>query len=82
MAQTKRVMAGVNQDPLVEIRAAVRADSLKFERTPVTHLELKAEPEGETSSRTERENIPEKAEPGVTYRDVRIAWHAGTTLRS
>ncbi len=56
MAQTEQVTADGNEDPLVEIRAAVRADSLKFERVPVMTLELKAASGGETDSHAERED--------------------------
>jgi hypothetical protein len=37
--------------------------------------------EAEGGSHTERENLPDEVEPGVTYRDVRVRWRAGARLR-
>jgi hypothetical protein len=37
--------------------------------------------EGEAGSHTERENLPEEVEPGVTYRDVRVRWRAAARLK-
>jgi hypothetical protein len=31
-------------------------------------------------SQTERENLPERVEPGVTYRDVTVRWRAAARL--
>jgi hypothetical protein len=31
-------------------------------------------------SRTARENLPERVEPGVDYEDVRIAWGAAVEI--
>ena len=60
----------------VEIGAAVRARRVRFGRVPETDVEL-----GDGSaSQTTRENVPEKVEPGVTYRDVRVSWCAGARV--
>jgi hypothetical protein len=37
--------------------------------------------EGEGGSRSERENLPDEVEPGVTYRNVRVGWRAGARVR-
>ena len=63
--------------PDVEIGAVVRAKSLRFKRTPETEVRFQGESEAETDSHTERENLPDEVEPGVTYRDVRVRWRAG-----
>ena len=60
--------------PDVEIGAVVRAKKLRFKRTP-----SKVEVQGDSHS--ERENLPDKVEPGVTYRDVRVAWRAGARIK-
>jgi hypothetical protein len=81
-------------DPDVEIGAAVRAKKLRFKRKPkvevTTHARREIDPaleeelgiEEEAGSQTERENLPDEVEPGVTYRDVRVRWKAGARVRS
>ena len=72
----------------VEIGAAVRADKLRFKKKPRTKVEYPARAkgrlaegvQGESDSQTERENLPEEVEPGVTYRDVRVSWVGGARL--
>jgi len=74
-------------NPDVEIGASVKAKRLRFRKEPRTKVELHGEartPEGRTGLRTssgsERENLPEEVEPGVTYRDVRVRWQASARL--
>jgi hypothetical protein len=54
------------------------------DRTDEVHPEVEAPkfeaPEVEAGSKTERENLPEEVEPGVTYRDVRVRWHAAAKV--
>lgn len=75
------------EDPDIEIGAAVKADRLRFKSKPKTKVEFHGElnerehrAELETSSGSERENLPDEVEPGVTYRDVRVQWHAAARL--
>jgi hypothetical protein len=81
-------------EPDVEIGAAARANRLRFKRKPRvevnTHAESDIDPElaremdrieGEGGSHSERENLPDEVEPGVTYRDVRVRWHAAARLK-
>jgi hypothetical protein len=80
-------------DPDVEVGAAARARRLRFRRKPrvdvKTQAHVEVNPEiaeeldidAEACSQTERENLPEEVEPGVTYRDVRVGWRAGAALR-
>jgi hypothetical protein len=63
--------------PDVEIGAVVRAERLKFKRKPEAEVSFPGESEAETDSHTERENLPDEVEAGVTYRDVRVRWRAG-----
>jgi len=80
-------------EPDVEIGAAASAKRLRFKRKPRvevnTHAYREVDPElaremekieGEGYSNTERENLPEEVEPGVTYRDVRVRWRAAARL--
>ena len=81
-------------EPDVEIGAAASAKRLRFKRKPRvevdTHAESEIDPElaremdrieGEGGSHTERENLPDEVELGVTYRDVRVRWHAAARLK-
>jgi hypothetical protein len=74
-------------DADVEIGASVKAKRLRFREKPKTKVELHGEvrePEGQgelqTASGSERRNLPEEVEPGVTYRDVRVQWRAAARL--
>ena len=81
-------------EPDVEIGAAASAKRLRFKRKPRvevdTHAESEIDPklaremeriEGEGGSHSERENLPDEVEPGVTYRDVRVRWRAAARLK-
>jgi hypothetical protein len=71
------------RDADVEIGASVKANALRFRSRPQTHVEPHGEVRDrdrrsglETSSGSERANLPDEVEPGVTYRDVRVRWRA------
>jgi pyruvate/2-oxoglutarate dehydrogenase complex dihydrolipoamide acyltransferase (E2) component len=75
--------------PVIDIQADVKAKSVRFADEPETDVEIRgeakdrtreAQPEVEGGSATERENIPDEVEPEVTYRDVRVRWHAAATI--
>jgi hypothetical protein len=75
------------EDADVEIGASVKAKRLRFREKPKTKVELHGEvrePDGQgelqTASGSERRNLPEEVEPGVTYRDVRVRWRAAARL--
>jgi hypothetical protein len=82
------------EDADVEIGAAVKAKRLRFKRKPQVEVDTYAQREvdpqlareidkigAEGDSHTERENLPEEVEPGVTYRDVRVRWRAAAKLK-
>jgi hypothetical protein len=50
----------------------VKARELRFEEVPETEVHPPAQ--------TERENLPEKVEPGVTYRNPRVRLRIANTL--
>jgi hypothetical protein len=66
----------------IELGAVVRAKQLRFKRTPEAEVSFRGDPEPESDSHTERENLPDEVKPGVTYQDVRVRWQAGARLRS
>jgi hypothetical protein len=74
-------------EPDVEIGAVVKARRLRFRRKPETNVEFEnhtrvrsddriEDVELETDSQSERRNLPDEVEPGVTYRDVEVGWTA------
>jgi hypothetical protein len=64
----------------VEVFTGVRTQSLRFGAIPDTEVRFHGEPGERSSSRTERKNLPEKVEPGKTYRDVEVRWTARTRI--
>lgn len=60
-----------NNSDLV-ITANVHARELKFEVVPTPTVEFPGKPERQTVWEADRENLPEKVEPGVTYRNIGI----------
>ena len=87
-----RRKARVERSPDIEIGARVKAKKLRFRRKPKTNVEFEGqtrvrsddrieEVELETDSQTERRNLPEEVEPGVTYRDVEVGWAARARAR-
>jgi hypothetical protein len=74
-------------DPDVEVGASVKAKRLRFRSKPKAHVDLRGEArepdarsEVQASSGSERQNLPEEVEPGVTYRDIRVRWGAAVGL--
>ena len=55
--------------PDIEIGAAVKAKKLRFRHVPNTDVRW-----SEGGARSERKNLPDQVEPGVTYRDVEVRW--------
>ena len=75
--------------PIIDLRADVKANAVRFADEPEAEVEFRGEAEdrtGETrpevraGSATERENIADEVEPEVTYRDVRVRWHAAAKI--
>lgn len=64
----------------VEIFTSVRAKELRFGRVPETKVSFEGEPAERSSSRTERENLPDEVEPGVDYRNVEVRWQARSRI--
>jgi hypothetical protein len=62
-------------EPDISITARVTADSLRFEKVPNPNVEFTGKPRRETVWQSERQNLPQQVQPGVTYRDI------GITLR-
>jgi hypothetical protein len=50
----------------------MHAAELRFDETPETEIRFFGEPGHESGSGSDRTNLPETVEPGVTYRNVRV----------
>jgi hypothetical protein len=60
--------------------ASVEADELRFDEPPETEVRFFGEPGHESASGSDRTNLPEKVEPGVTYRNVRVDYRLASRL--
>jgi hypothetical protein len=68
------------REPDVEITAAIRAEEVRFECKPEVHVVGYADAPAVAESVSERENLPDELEPGVTYRNFAICWRAAARL--
>ena len=66
----------------IEAGATVKAKKLRFARVPETEIRFPGSDEDRSGSHTERENLPDEVEPGVTYRDVKVQWEARAAFRA
>jgi hypothetical protein len=64
----------------IEFIASVEADELRFDDAPETEVRFFGEPGHESAAGSDRTNLPENVEPGVTYRDVRIDYRIASRL--
>jgi hypothetical protein len=70
----------MEREPDVEISAAVRAEELRFEFKPRVRVVAYSDSPASAESVSERENLPDMLEPGVTYRDFAVRWHVAARL--
>jgi hypothetical protein len=68
------------ENPDIKLIADVNARELSFEDVPETEVRFPGDPERESISGTERENLPEEVEPGVTYRNPRVRLQIASAL--
>lgn len=75
-------------EPDIEIAARVKAKKLRFRSKPETHVDFHGEArepghgsEVETASGSDRHNLPEEVEPGVTYENVQVRWSATARIQ-
>ncbi len=69
-----------SEKPDIELTADVNARELRFEEAPKTEVRFPGHPERESVSGTERENLPDEVEPGVTYRNPEVRLRIATAL--
>lgn len=66
--------------PDVDVFTSVRAKRLRFGKVPKARVWFEGEPGEESTSETERHNLPDEVEPDVTYRDVEVRWSAASRI--
>lgn len=64
--------ASGREAPDIEFGAEVRARGMRFERVPETEVRLRGHAEEGSVVKTDREGLPERVEPGVTYRSAEV----------
>jgi hypothetical protein len=69
------------REPDVEMAARVRAKELRFECKPDVRIGAHADSPASVEHVSERENLPDEVEPGVTYRDIEIRWRLAARLK-
>jgi len=58
--------------PDIEFRSTVWARRLRFGAVPEVRVDLTGDQDEASTSGSDRENLPDRVEPHVTYTDVRI----------
>jgi hypothetical protein len=66
--------------PDVELGAVVKAKRLRFEQVPDVEVRFTGDTPREQVSDSERENLPDEVQRGVTYHDVRVRWRAAARI--
>jgi hypothetical protein len=66
----------------IEVGAVAKMKSIRFERVPETEVRFPGSDEERSGSHTERENLPDEVEPGVTYQDAKVRWRGGASFRA
>jgi hypothetical protein len=67
-------------EPDVEITALVRAEELRFECAPRADVRVYADSPADVEHVSDRQNLPDEVEPGVTYRDIAVSWRVAARL--
>lgn len=66
----------------IEVGAVAKAKSIRFDKVPETKITFPGSDQDRSGSHTERENLPDEIEPGITYQDVTVRWRAGAAVRA
>jgi hypothetical protein len=70
----------MDREPDVEMAAFVRADEVRFECKPEVRIGAHANAPATAELVSERENLPNEVQPGVTYRNVSVRWRLAARL--
>ncbi|GAA1752629.1 hypothetical protein GCM10009834_06890 [Streptomonospora arabica] len=64
----------------VEISASVKAEELTFSEVPEVSVDFPGDAEQDAASGSDRTNLPDEVEPGVTYRDIHVDYRIASRL--
>jgi hypothetical protein len=70
----------MEREPDVELKISLHAEEVRFERKPEVEVEAYADSPATAESQSERENLPDQLEAGVTYRDFAVRWRVAARL--
>jgi hypothetical protein len=70
----------MEREPDLEIAASAKADEVRFECKPEVHVRAYSNVPATAESVSERDNLPDVVQPGVTYRDISVRWRASVRL--
>jgi hypothetical protein len=70
----------MDREPDVEMAASARADEVRFACKPEVRVRAYADVPATAESVSERHNLPNEVEPGVTYRNVWVRWRLAARL--
>jgi hypothetical protein len=68
------------RSPDIELAASVTMDEIRFAEPPETDVRFTGEPGHESASGSDRTNLPEQVESGVTYRNVQVDYRLAGRL--
>ena len=71
----------MEREPDVEMAVKLRADEVRFECKPDVRVTAHASAPAVAECTSERENLPDELEPGVTYRSFAVRWRAAARLK-
>jgi hypothetical protein len=67
-------------EPDLEIAASAKAEEVRFECKPEVRVRAYSNVPATAESVSERDNLPDEVQPGVTYRDISVRWRASVRL--
>jgi hypothetical protein len=70
----------MEREPDVEMTVSLRADEVRFECKPEVEVVAHADSPATAESESERENLPDELETGVTYRDFAVRWRVAARM--
>jgi hypothetical protein len=70
----------MEREPDVEMEVSLRAAEVRFECKPDVEVVAHADSPATAESQSERENLPDKLEAGVTYRDFSVRWRVAARM--
>ena len=70
----------MEREPDVELKVCLRAKEVQFDCKPEVEVDAYADSPAIAESQSERENLPDELEPGVTYSDFAVRWRVAARL--